>query len=69
MASSTIQIRTPLLTPMMPSTNTASKITFLQWNINGLRSKLATLHLVLAEQRVDVLLQETLRKSSLSIAN
>lgn len=44
-------------------------ITLLQWSIHGFRSKLPTLHLTLAEQHYDVVLQETLLKSSISITN
>lgn len=42
------------LTPMMINTTPAWKITILQWNTYGLKSKLPTFSLALAEESHDV---------------
>lgn len=45
-------------------------LTLFQWNILGLEAKLPTLRLALAELRYEVvLLQETLLRSNISVAN
>lgn len=54
----------------MTNDTSTEKISILQWNIYGLKPKLPTLSLALAEERYGiVLLQETLLKSDISLSN